>query len=115
MEHVRAIDPATRLSISLFLARIEADYPVTEAHLYGSRARGDAGPESDADLAIILNGPKGRTASVAADMAGSAFDVLLETGVLVSPFPIWVDDWHDPSAHTNPWLIANIKREGIAL
>jgi predicted nucleotidyltransferase len=115
MGHVQTIDTATRLSVTLFLARIADEYPVASAFLYGSRARGDAGPESDTDLAVILNGPKGRTSAVAANMAGSAYDVMLETGLLVSPLPIWSDDWLDPSHHANPWLISNIKRDGIAL
>ena len=111
----RIIDPATRRSVDLFLALIAGDYPIAEAWLYGSRARGDARPESDADLAIVLEAPKGRTSPVATAMAGPAYDVMLETGIFISPIPIWKEDWHDPSRHSNPLLVRNIKREGIAL
>ncbi len=110
-----AIDPLTRKSVEAFLARIAGDYPIVEAWLYGSRARGDARPDSDADVAVILSGSKGRALEVGPEMAGEAFDVLLETGVLVSPLPIWIEDWVDPSHHNNPWLIANIKREGLPI
>jgi uncharacterized protein len=41
--------------------------------------------------------------------------VLLDTGVLISPLPIWIEDWLDPSHHNNPWLIHNIKREGLPI
>jgi uncharacterized protein len=114
MTHHPTIDTVTRRSVDLFLARIAGDYPIAEAWLYGSRARGDARDDSDADVAVILKGPKQRTSPVAVEMAGPAFDVMLETGLLVSPFPVWEEDWRDPSRHGNPWLIANIKREGIA-
>lgn len=110
-----AIDPNTRRSVDLFLSRIAGDYRIAEAWLYGSRARGEGGTESDADVAIILDGPKGRTSAVAAEMAAVEFDVMLDTGVLVSALPIWMEDWREPSRHANPWLLANIKREGIAL
>lgn len=110
-----AIDPATRRSVDLFIERIAGDYPIAEVWLYGSRARGDAQPDSDADVAVILKGPKQRTSPVAVEMAGPAFDVMLETGILVSPFPVWQEDWIDHSHHGNPWLIANIKRDGIRI
>jgi uncharacterized protein len=103
-----------RAVVDMFLARIAGNYPVAAAWLYGSRARGDAREDSDADLAVILNGPKQRTGPVAVEMAGPAFDVMMETGLLVSPLPIWQEDWIDPSKHGNPWLIGNIKRDGVA-
>ena len=49
------------------------------------------------------------------DMAGIAFDVLLETEILVSPLPIWEDDWEHPETSANPRLLDNIRREGVAL
>ena len=115
MNSLSTIDPRTRNSVTQFLARISGEYPVAEAWLYGSRARGDAGAESDADLAVILDGPRGKTSAVAVEMAAAEFDVMIETGILVSAFPIWIDDWNNPALHANPYLIANIKREGIAL
>jgi hypothetical protein len=49
------------------------------------------------------------------DMAGVAFDVLLETDILVSPLPIWEDEWAHPETASNPRLLENIRREGVAL
>jgi uncharacterized protein len=109
------VDALTKRSVESFLAGVRALHPVAEAWLFGSRARGDARTDSDADLAVILNGPKRRSIDVIEEMADAQFEVLLETGRLVSVLPISAEEWREPALHTNPYLIENIKREGIRL
>jgi predicted nucleotidyltransferase len=113
MAQISSVDAVTRRSVELFLERIKRDYSIAEVWLFGSRARGDASADSDADIAIVLNGPKHRSMDAATGMAGAEFDVLLETGRLVSALPVAVEEWSNPALHSNPYLIANIKREGI--
>ena len=100
---------------SAFLERLRGTYDVVEAIMFGSRARGDNGPGSDLDLAIVLNGRRGDFLDTKLDMAGTAFDVMLETGVLVQPFPLWDDDLAHPERFTNPALIRTIAEHGIRL
>ena len=83
-----AIDGKTERAVRVFLERISDHYPVAGALLYGSRVRATHRRDSDADLAVLLQGPRGRELAVAFDMAGTAFDVMLETEILVSPLPI---------------------------
>jgi predicted nucleotidyltransferase len=83
--------------------------------MFGSRARGDHRPDSDLDLAIVLNGPRGDFIDTKLDMARIAFDVLMDTGVLVQPFPMWDGDLAHPERFTNPALIQNISEDGIRL
>ena len=110
-----ALDAETERAARVFMQRIEGKYPTVEGLVYGSRARGDHKPDSDADLAVILKGERGDRYKVSGDMAGIAFDVMLETGVLVSPLPLWEDEFQQPERFSNPALIANIKREGLRL
>ena len=80
------IDADTERAARVFLKRIEDKYPFSDAILYGSRARGDHTPDSDADIAVLLRKgepDKEARAKVAGDMARIAFDVLMETGVMV--------------------------------
>jgi predicted nucleotidyltransferase len=113
--HPSRIDPPTERAVRDFLRRIASRYPVAGARLYGSRARGDNDKTSDADLAVFLKGPRGDAMAAGIDMAGVAFDVLLETDILVSPLPIWEGEWEHPERYSNPRLLENIRREGVAL
>ena len=112
------IDAETERAARVFLKRIEDKYPFSDAILYGSRARGDHKADSDADIAVVLKkGPPDKRARIdaAVDWAGIAFDVLMETGIKVSGFPVWPEELARPETFSNPALIDNILREGIHL
>lgn len=94
---------------------IVSHYDVEAAIVYGSRARGTQRPDSEADVAVLLRGAYQRFLTTKLDMADVAFDVLLETGILVSPLPIWLDEWQNTETHSNPALLGNISREGVRL
>jgi predicted nucleotidyltransferase len=100
---------------SAFLGKLSGTYDVAEAIMFGSRARGDHRPDSDLDLAVVLNGRRGDFIDTKLDMAGIAFDVLMETGVLVQPFPMWDGDLTHPERFKNPTLIRTIAEDGIRL
>jgi antitoxin ChpS len=112
-------DPAKRpaagdiRAIAAFLERLRGTYDVSQTIMFGSRARGDHRPDSDLDLAVVLNGERGDFVDTKLDMAGLAFDVLMETGVLVQAFPLWQDDLAHPERFSNPALVRAIVREGI--
>ncbi len=107
--------PETARASKIFLDRIRGRYPLREAYLFGSRAKNLAGPESDADIAVLLSGSSICRADATVDMAGIAFDVMLETGVLVDAIPFWEDEWDHPERFSNPALLENIRRDGVRL
>jgi resolvase-like protein/nucleotidyltransferase-like protein len=109
------LDAETERAARAFLKRLEGKYSVIESILYGSRARGDHTPDSDANLAVVLKGKKGDRYKISGDMAGIAFDVMMETGVLVSPLPLWHNELMEPETFNNPALIRNIQRDGLRL
>ena len=98
-----------------FLGKLSGTYDVAQAIMFGSGARGDHRPDSDLDLAIVLNGDRRDFIDTKLDMAGIAFDVLTETGILVPPFPLWDGDLAHPERFTNPALIRTIAKDGIRL
>ncbi|MBR4878129.1 MAG: nucleotidyltransferase domain-containing protein [Rhodocyclaceae bacterium] len=109
------IDQDTEAAVRRFLALIAKRYDLEGAVMYGSRARGTHRPDSDADVAVLLRGEHQRFLTAKLDMADIAFDVLLETGILISPFPVWLDEWEHPETCSCPALLQNIRREGVRL
>ena len=109
------IDHDTEAAVRRFLDLIASRYDMAQAIVYGSRARGTHSPDSDADVAVLLRGEPQRFLSAKLDMADVAFDVLLETGILISPLPVWLDEWEHPENYSNPALLHNIDREGVRL
>ncbi|WP_245675787.1 nucleotidyltransferase domain-containing protein [Halofilum ochraceum] len=112
---IRTIDPETAAAVRQFLAGIVDRYDIAEAIVYGSRARGTHRPDSDADVAVLLRGQHQRFFDVKLDLADTAFDTMLETGILISPLPIWCDEWSHPDRHATPDLLRTIEREGVKL
>ena len=109
------IDPATEEAVRRFLVLIAGRYDVAGTIVFGSRARGTHRPDSDADVAVLLTGEHQRVLPTTLAMADVAFDVLLETGINISPLPVWMDEWEHPERFSNPALLHNIAREGIRL
>jgi predicted nucleotidyltransferase len=112
---MKRIDPDTEQAVRQFLALIAQRYDMAGAILYGSRARGTHRADSDADVLVLLNGEHRRFLPTKLAMSDVAFDVLLDTGVNISPFPVWVDEWEHPETYSNPALLRNIAREGVPL
>lgn len=109
------VDAETLAAVRAFLAKLPAHFALAEAFLFGSRARGVHRPDSDADVAVMLHGPPGGFVATKLALADLAYDVLLDTGIRIQPFPIWEEEWANPGAYPNPRLLENIGREGIRL
>ncbi len=111
---MRTIDPNTENAVRRFIARIPAEMGVEQIVLYGSRARGDHRPDSDADVALIV--PRGaddwRLLWMLSDFA---YDVFVETGVMIQPVPVASRDWANPDNFPRPSFLRNVAREGIQL
>ncbi|MGH8226465.1 MAG: nucleotidyltransferase domain-containing protein [Steroidobacteraceae bacterium] len=112
---MNTIDDTTRRAARLFLGRLAPQFDIVGAILYGSRARGTHRPDSDADVLVLLKGLHGKFVRVKLEMTDVAYDVLLETGVYISPLPVWLDEWEHPDRYSHPELLRNIAREGIEL
>ncbi len=114
-EQDRASDAATVAALGAFVQRVSARSDFAGAILFGSRARRAHQPDSDADVAILLNGSPGKFVATKLAMDDLAYEVLLETGIRIQPLPVWQSEWEHPESYSNPALLNNIVREGIRL
>lgn len=106
---------ATLQATRAFAARVAATYPTQRAILFGSRARGTAHSESDADVAVILKGQAGNFIKTKMALNDIAYDILLDTGIRIQPLPVWESEWAHPELYSNPRLLHNIAFDGVSL
>jgi predicted nucleotidyltransferase len=113
MTVMKFLDPETEGTARDFLSRLPTNLRLEGAILYGSRARGESRPDSDADLALILEG--GIDWALVGSLAELAYEVFLERGVQIQPVPISLRDWLHPEGFMRPGFLRNIARDGIIL
>lgn len=87
-------------------------FPGAQAIIYGSEARGDARPDSDIDLLILLPDDK-VTPEHEHDIARHLYEIELQTGVVISTLVMPRHQWENPPVITP--FYTNVKREGILL
>lgn len=83
--------------------------PTATAILYGSEARGDARPDSDIDILILLEGEY-RDLKREDHLSGKLYDIELSSGVLISPLIMLRKQWENRPFKT-PFYI-NVMNEG---
>ena len=87
--------------------------PDAKTILYGSEARGDARPDSDIDLLVLLEGENRLSLNRQKEVTSPLYDIELETGVSISPMVMLKKDWENRPFRT-PFYI-NVVNEGIVL
>lgn len=76
--------------------------------LFGSQARGDAAPDSDIDVMVVLRGPVNSSDEIR--RTGPFFSaVSLRNDVLVTPVYVSEDRFRDE----NSPLLLNVRRDGV--
>ena len=86
---------------------------IVELRLFGSEARGDAAPDSDIDVLVVVR-PDDQYAALETRVVDIAFDVNLEFNVFISPSVVTPAILNHPVWRETPF-IETVLREGVAL
>jgi predicted nucleotidyltransferase len=110
-------DPVVRAALSELDRKLRARFGdrYVRLILFGSRARGDNAPDSDADVAVVLRGRIADRWSVERQIIGETYPIVLETGLYIESWPLEQNELDDPDRSSNPALLRNVLREGIRL
>ncbi|MDE6637568.1 MAG: nucleotidyltransferase domain-containing protein [Muribaculaceae bacterium] len=99
--------------VDIIGAELKMFVPEAETILYGSEARGDARPDSDIDLLIILPDFKDNMEYIKkrSDISGRLFELSLDLSVDISPLILPRNVWN---SRKSPFTI-NVNNEGIRI
>jgi predicted nucleotidyltransferase len=85
--------------------------PTAQAIVYGSEARGDARPDSDIDLLILLDNNDKLTPERELNLRRPLSELEAQTGIAINALVVLRRVWEQM---TSPFTI-NVNREGIVL
>ena len=97
--------------LSQFLTALTALYGkrIDRVVLFGSRARGDARPDSDYDVAVFLDDMADRWQEID-KIVEVAVQILIETGAVINALPFKTEAYDERTP-----LMHEIRREGLEL
>src|SRR5262245_61010898 len=113
----RQLDLATQELVGALRSRLRSLYGsrLQGLILFGSRAQRDFAEESDADVAIVLKGPIERPYDIKCDVIDATYDLFLDSGIIIQPWPFQEDWLEAPQASPYPQVVRAAQREGIRL
>ncbi len=105
------MDPVEKNVIDSFITLMREKINVDRVVLFGSRARGDADPDSDMDVLVIVNDFTDRTEDF---ISQCAWEAGFENDIILVPVVFSRNDWENgPERYS--LLAEAIKSEGVYL
>lgn len=109
-EKEQILDRHTRNVLFRCRDAVSSDYPNAHIILYGSQATGQAKPDSDVDLLVLLD--QDIPARMRRYIHDMLYDIALSEDVVISVIIKDADKWDSPISKATP-LYQNIQKEGI--
>ncbi|MGD0542069.1 MAG: nucleotidyltransferase domain-containing protein [Tepidisphaeraceae bacterium] len=105
------LKPAERQAVSDAARVLRKQFPVQQVILFGSKARGDDDPESDADLLVPTSRPV--TRPMRQQMREAVLPIEMSSDVWMGLTVVWTRDWEHGVYRVLP-IRHEIDRDGVA-
>ena len=106
------MNPQENEILKKFREKVTDRFPSSQVILFGSRARGDAGPQSDADVVVILkNAPSEGDQEFISD---SAWEAGYPYGLVIVPVVFSLEEWESGPERFS-LLLQAVQSEGVPL
>jgi predicted nucleotidyltransferase len=99
-----------RSIIEQLKAKVAERLPLYRVILFGSRARGDAAPDSDIDVLVLLEGPVSRESEEYVRFC--AWELSYANGVVIFPLVVERREWEEGLTSAS-LLAAAVRQEGV--
>ena len=99
-----------RQVLEQFALRIRQRYPEARIWAFGSRVRGEAAPESDLDICVVIDELDEKADRFLSD---AAWETGFESDILISVIPFSLKEFDAGPLSVSP-LVRIIKQEGVA-
>jgi DNA polymerase sigma len=106
------MDPNDRNIANKLKQLLQQRVKLHQVILFGSRARGDAEPDSDMDVLVVLDEPRTQEAGEA--VSNCAWEVGFDSGVVVVPIVVSRSDWENGPERASLLAIA-VREEGVPI
>ena len=106
------MNPQEKEILKKFREKVTERFPSCQVILFGSRARGDAGSQSDADVVVILkNAPSEEDEEFISD---SAWETGYTHGLVIVPVVFSLEEWESGPERFS-LLVKAVQTEGVPL
>ena len=111
--------PPTDAEVDHALLRFAADvrshygYRLEGLYLFGSRARGDHTPESDADVAVVLRDGDWEEWIERRVLNGFAYEAGFDSGAVIQPWPFSDTQWIAGATMPATKLLGSARRDAV--
>ena len=106
------MDPKDHEVLLRLKQSIESRVRLSKMILFGSRARGDAAPDSDMDVLVILDGPVSKQSRRI--VSDNAWEVGFEADIVVVPIVVSRERWENGPEQVS-LLARAVREEGVSI
>jgi len=106
------MNPQEEEILKKFRGKVTARFPSSQVILFGSRARGDAGPQSDADVVVILKNSFSEEDQEF--ISDSAWETGYPYGLVIVPVVFSLEEWESGPERFS-LLVQAVQSEGVPL